>query len=108
MICPDLCLDLRQYALLARPGHAHGDVERARRSLGLGRGQCFQAALARKEFETALSLRETIHRLFDAQAQGKPPAARDLDTLNAALASRARHARHWKRGREGYEWDVEA
>ena len=59
-----------------------------------------------KEFETALGLRETIHRLFDAQAQGKAPTSRDLDALNAALAS-APARRTLKRGREGYEWDVD-
>jgi predicted RNA-binding Zn ribbon-like protein len=59
-----------------------------------------------KEFESALGLRETIHRLFDAQAQGKAPVTRDLDALNAALAS-APARKTLKRGREGYEWDVD-
>jgi len=39
---------------------------------------------ARREFERALELRETVHRLFDAEAQDKPPAARDLAALNEA------------------------
>ncbi len=59
-----------------------------------------------KEFERALALRETIHRLFDAHAQGKAPAGRDLDTLNAALSD-APARTTLKRGREGYEWDVD-
>ena len=59
-----------------------------------------------REFEHALALRETIHRLFDAHAQGKAPAGRDLETLNAALAA-APARTTLKRGREGYEWDVD-
>jgi predicted RNA-binding Zn ribbon-like protein len=59
-----------------------------------------------KEFEAALGLRETIHRLFDTHAQGKSPAPRDLETLNAALAA-APARKTLKRGREGYEWDVD-
>jgi predicted RNA-binding Zn ribbon-like protein len=59
-----------------------------------------------REFERALALRETIHRLFDAHAQGKAPAGRDLETLNAAL-SEAPARTTLKRGREGYEWDLD-
>src|SRR5580704_15548830 len=33
---------------------------------------------ARREFERAIELRETLHRLFDAEAQDKTPAAGDL------------------------------
>jgi predicted RNA-binding Zn ribbon-like protein len=33
---------------------------------------------ARREFERAIELRETLHRLFDAESQDKTPAARDL------------------------------
>ena len=39
---------------------------------------------ARREFERALELRETVHRLFNAEAQNKTPAARDLAALNEA------------------------
>ena len=39
---------------------------------------------ARREFERAVELRETLHRLFDAEAQDKAPAARDLAALNEA------------------------
>lgn len=62
---------------------------------------------ARREFERAVELRELIHRLFDAHAQGKTPAARDLESLNAALAA-APARTTLKRSREGYEWDVDA
>jgi len=58
-----------------------------------------------KEFEQAIALRETIYRLFDAQTQGKPAASRDLEALNQALAQ-APARRALKRGRGGYEWDV--
>jgi predicted RNA-binding Zn ribbon-like protein len=59
-----------------------------------------------KEFEAAIGLRETIYRLFDAHAQAKAPASRDLDALNAALAA-APARTTLKRGRDGYEWDVD-
>jgi predicted RNA-binding Zn ribbon-like protein len=59
-----------------------------------------------KEFEQAIALRETIYRLFDAQAQGKT-ALRDLEALNAALAH-APARKVLKRNRGGYEWDVDA
>eukprot|EP01034_Spumella_vulgaris_P002330 gene2330-3033_t len=56
-----------------------------------------------KEFEQALALRETIHRLFDAVARGKTPAGRDFEELNAALANApARTA--LKREKDGYDW----
>jgi predicted RNA-binding Zn ribbon-like protein len=59
-----------------------------------------------KEFEQAIALRETIYRLFDAQAQGKA-ALRDLETLNAAL-TQAPTRKALKRSKGGYEWDVDA
>lgn len=59
-----------------------------------------------KEFEQAITLREMLYRLFDAQAQGKQAAPRDLEALNIALAlAPARKA--LKRSRSGYEWDVD-
>ena len=61
---------------------------------------------ARREFERAIALRETLHRLFDAEAQDKTPAARDLAALNEALAAApARTALRRERG--GYGWDVD-
>jgi predicted RNA-binding Zn ribbon-like protein len=61
---------------------------------------------SQKEFEQALDLRETIHRLFDAVAQGKAPAGRDFETLNAALVA-APARRTLKREKEGYDWDLD-
>ncbi|MEI6202540.1 MAG: ABATE domain-containing protein [Enhydrobacter sp.] len=103
MIRPDLCLDFantrfwRGQAVPTETLNAPADLA--------AWAKASKAPTAR-EFETALGLRETIHRLFDAQAQGELPASRDLETLNAALAS-APGRRTLKRGREGYEWDVD-
>ena len=59
-----------------------------------------------REFEQALALRETLYRLFDTNAQGKPAAPRDLEALNRALAA-APARKTLKRGRDGYSWDVD-
>src|SRR5690349_18644181 len=59
-----------------------------------------------KEVEQAIAVREVVYRLFDAQTQGKPAASRDLEALNQALA-RAPARTALRRGRGGYEWDVE-
>jgi Conserved protein containing a Zn-ribbon-like motif, possibly RNA-binding len=61
---------------------------------------------SQKEFEQALALRETIHRLFDAVAQGKAPAGRDFEALNAALAA-APARTVLKRGKESFDWDLD-
>ena len=61
---------------------------------------------AQKEFDQALVLRETIHRLFDAVAQGKVPASRDLEDLNTALAA-APARKALRREKEGYDWDLD-
>jgi predicted RNA-binding Zn ribbon-like protein len=103
MIRPDLCLDFantRYWRGQAAP------TETLNAPADLASWAKGSKPPTAKEFETALSLRETIHRLFDAQAQGKHPAARDLDALNSALAS-APARKTLKRGREGYEWDVD-
>jgi predicted RNA-binding Zn ribbon-like protein len=60
-----------------------------------------------REFENALALRETIYRLFDANAEGKPAAARDLEAFNRALAA-APARTTLKRGRDGYAWEIDA
>ena len=60
-----------------------------------------------REFEQAIALREMLYRLFDAHAQGRPAAPRDLDALNQALAA-APVRKALKRSRAGYDWDVEA
>ncbi|MBX9942674.1 MAG: ABATE domain-containing protein [Reyranella sp.] len=61
---------------------------------------------ARREFERAVELRELIHRLFDAHAQGKAPASRDIEALNEALAAAPARAA-LRRERGGYAWDVD-
>ena len=91
---------------MAGPGRADGDAECARRSGGLDAAKAGQAAPPPKEFDQAIALRETLYRLFDAQAQGKTPPARDLDALNEALAQ-APARTTLKRGRDGYDWDVD-
>ena len=63
-------------------------------------------APAPRDFERALELRETIHRLFDAVAQGKAPASRDFEGLNAALAG-APARTVLKRGKETFDWEVD-
>jgi len=69
-------------------------------------GRAWASRRPRREFERAIELRETLHRLFDAEAQDKTPAARDLAALNEALAtapaarrSGARRRRLWLGGR---------
>lgn len=61
---------------------------------------------AQKEFEQALALRETIHRLFDTVAQGKTPAGGDFEVLNAALAA-APARTTLKRGKDSFDWDLD-
>lgn len=61
---------------------------------------------SQKEFERALELRETIHRLFDTVAQGKTPASRDFEALNAALAT-APARMVLTRGREAFDWELD-
>jgi predicted RNA-binding Zn ribbon-like protein len=103
MTRPDLCLDFantRYWRGQTRP------TETLSAPADLAGWAKASKAPSSREFERALALRETIHRLFDAHAQGKAPAARDLETLNAALAA-APARTTLKRGREGYEWDVD-
>ena len=104
MISPDLCLDFANTRYwrgqttptetLNRPEDLAGWAKSAR-------------APAARDFEQALALRETIYRLFDAQAQGRAAPPRDLDTLNQAL-SRAPARTTLKRGKDGYAWEVDA
>jgi predicted RNA-binding Zn ribbon-like protein len=61
---------------------------------------------ARREFERAIEVRELIYRLFDAHAQAKVPAARDMEALNEAL-SEAPARTTLKRERGSYAWDVD-
>jgi predicted RNA-binding Zn ribbon-like protein len=56
---------------------------------------------------TSIALRETIYRLFDAEAQGKTPASRDIEALNHALAA-APARTILKRSRDRYDWEIDA
>ncbi len=103
MIHPDLCLDFantRYWRGQTQP------TETLNAPADFAAWSKAPKAPAAKEFDAALSLRETIYRLFDAHAQGKSPSPRDLDTLNRALAH-APARTSLKRGRTGYEWDVD-
>jgi predicted RNA-binding Zn ribbon-like protein len=62
--------------------------------------------LARREFDRAIEARETIWRVFDATARGKPPAAPDLEALNGLLAA-APARTTLRRERSGFSWDVD-
>jgi len=62
--------------------------------------------LARRDFEQAIEARETIYRVFDATTRGKPPAAPDLDALNALLAAAPARS-SLRRERSGFAWDIE-
>ena len=62
--------------------------------------------LAKREFERALEMRETIYRVFEATTRGKVPASADVEALNEALAA-APARRSLKRERSGFSWDVD-
>src|SRR5437879_13553962 len=110
MIRPDLCLDyantrywrgqpvatetLTAAADLAAWAAATGGVPAAR-------------ALPKQEFEQALELRETLYRLFNGASDGKAPAVRDLQALNAALASAPARTR-LTRDKSGFSWEIGA
>lgn len=103
MIRPDVCLDFantrywRGQATPTETLNAPADLAawtKAAKAPGL------------KEFEQALALRESIYRLFDAQAQGKQATPRDLEALNQALA-KAPARTTLRRGKDGYAWDVD-
>lgn len=104
MIRPDLCLDFantrywRGQATPTETLNAPSDLAAWAKSAKVP---------LPKEFDTALAVREAIYRLFDANAEDKPPAMRDLEALNSALAS-APARKTLKRGRDGYSWEVEA
>jgi len=103
MTRPDLCLDFantRYWRGQATP------TETLNAPADLAAWAKIPRAPSPREFEQAIALRETLYRLFDAQAQGKQAAPRDLEALNTALAQApARTA--LKRSRGGYEWDVD-
>jgi predicted RNA-binding Zn ribbon-like protein len=100
---PDLCLDFantRYYRGMAVP------TETLNAPADLAAWAKAGRPPTAREFETALALRETIYRLFNAQAEGKT-APRELEALNQALAH-APARTTLKRGRDGYSWEVEA
>jgi predicted RNA-binding Zn ribbon-like protein len=103
MTHPDLCLDFantRYWRGQATPTETlNGPADLA------GWAKAARPPSSR-EFEQAIALRETLYRLFDTQAQGRPAAARDLEAFNQALAH-APTRRALKRGRSGYEWEVD-
>lgn len=106
---PDLCLEFvntrywRGQAVPTETLHAPEDLVAW---LAANGGPKAGKPPVRKEFDRALDLRELIHRLFDAEAQDRAPAPRDLERLNAALAAApVRTALHRERG--SYAWDVD-
>lgn len=104
MIRPDLCLDFantRYWRGQATP------TETLNAPADLAAWAKTGKPPAAREFEQALALRETLYRLFDAQAQDRPVAPRDLETLNHALA-RAPARNTLRRGKDGYSWEVDA
>ncbi len=103
MTRPDLCLDFantRYWRGQAAP------TETLNEPAELAAWMKTPKAPSPKEFDHAIALRETLYRLFDAQAQGKPAPPRDLEALNTALAE-APARKALRRNRGGYEWDVE-
>ncbi len=109
MVRPDLCLEFANTCFWrgqATPTETLNKPEDFAAWAAANAGAKPDKAPSPKEFERALALRETIYRLFDAQAQAKPAATRDLTALNEALtAAPARTT--LKRGRAGYDWDVD-
>jgi predicted RNA-binding Zn ribbon-like protein len=104
MIRPDLCLDFantRYWRGQATP------TETLNAPADFATWAKAAKAPSAREFEQAIDLREALYRLFDANAEHKPPAPRDLETLNHALAA-APTRTALKRGRDGYTWDMES
>jgi predicted RNA-binding Zn ribbon-like protein len=104
MTRPDLCLDF------ANTRYWRGQVaptETLNGPADLASWTKAPKAPSPREFEQAIALREALYRLFDAQAQGRPAAPRDLEALNQALAH-APVRKALRRGRSGYEWEVDA
>jgi len=106
---PDLCLEFvntRYWRGQVAPTETLNAPEDLSSWLAANGGPKAPRPATPKEFSRAIELRETLHRLFDAQAQQKPAAARDLDALNAALAA-APARTTLKRDRNGFGWDVD-
>jgi predicted RNA-binding Zn ribbon-like protein len=106
---PDLCLEFantRYWRGQDAPTETLNAPEELAAWTAANGGQKLAKPPARREFERALELRELIHRLFDAHAQAKAPAARDVEALNEAL-SEAPARTTLKRERGSYAWDVD-
>ena len=109
MVRSDLCLEFantRYWRGQASPTETLNSPEDLVGWAAANAGIKTDKPLQSRELERALALRETIYRLFEAQAQARPAAARDLAVLNEALAA-APARRTLKRARHGYEWDVD-
>jgi len=103
---PDLCLDFANTRYW-RGQATHTETLNAPQDLAVW-AKCTGKAPSPREFEKALDLREALYRLFDANAERRPPAQHDLETLNRALAAAPARS-SLKRGRDGrYAWEVEA
>jgi hypothetical protein len=84
---PDLCLAFVNHALWRGQAEPTGTLSEPEDLAGwtaANGAPWLDKPPARREFERAFELRETVHRLFDAEAQDKTPAARDLAALNEA------------------------
>lgn len=106
---PDLCLEFvntRYWRGQATPTETLNQPEDLAVWSTANGGPKSAKPLARKEFGQAIELRELIHRLFDAEAQDRAPAQRDLEALNHALAE-APARTTLRRDRGLYGWDVD-
>jgi|SRR5690348_11664753 predicted RNA-binding Zn ribbon-like protein len=109
MVRPDLCLEFantRYWRGQTTPTETLRGPDDLGAWAAANAGTRVERTLSAEEFERALAIRETIYRLFDAQAHAKPPATRDLGLLNEALAASPTRT-SLKRARNGYEWDVD-
>jgi predicted RNA-binding Zn ribbon-like protein len=109
MTRPDLCLEFantRYWRGQAVPTETLNAAEDLAGWIAANGGPKPARPPARREFDRAVELRETLYRLFDAQAQDRTPPARDLAALNEALAA-APSRTTLKRERDGYGWDVD-
>lgn len=109
MIRADLCLEFvntRYWRGQTTPTETLNRPEDLAVWSGANVGSKAVKPLVAPEFDRALELRELIHRLFDAHAQGKAPPPRDIEALNQALAT-APARTTLRRDRNGYGWDVD-
>ncbi len=83
---------LRTYADLVLAAERIGLVG-PREAGGLGALAAARPAQAEAARRQAVGLRETLHRLFLAEAERRPPADADLSNLNEALAGSLGHLR---------------